>query len=172
MAVHLPAFCANCGHVFPATGLAFEGDVSGVVVKGNRQSCPLCGELADIADTTVNIVDGVFQGFSTEEWTRERLLRVQEILRAARAGAVSDEDAVQAIRDEDPRLASVLARGRSQMGTALIALLLIVVAQALAELRDDSATKQDVQDAVNQAVAYCQRYPQPPPVPPEAKPWP
>jgi ribosomal protein S27AE len=51
----LPAFCPNCGAVFPSV-IAIGGG-SGVV-RGNLQNCPFCGAMAQIADATFRTTAG------------------------------------------------------------------------------------------------------------------
>ncbi len=128
-------------------------------MKGNRETCPRCGEWAELPDGTFNIVGETIEVLSAPDLTRERLLRLAEILRTASEGGISEEDAAQAVAEEAPALAPLFDQFGPVMKKALIYFLLTVInllaAQALAEHRDHSATKQDVQSAVEQAIDIC-----------------
>jgi hypothetical protein len=158
--VQFPAFCPNCGLIFQSKLLAISGNVTGLVMKGNRESCPRCGAWAELPDGTFDVVGDTIHVLSASELTQERLTRLSAILDAARAGEISDDEAAEAVAKEAPTLAPLLEQLRPKMGRAfvlfLFAVVQILLTQAIAEHRDHSATKEDVQNAVEQAVDICQ----------------
>src|SRR5260370_38922940 len=69
----LPAFCPNCGAVFPSV-IAIGGG-SGVF-RGNVQTCPFCGAMAQIADATFQTTAGeVLAAIHAPGVTRAMLIR-------------------------------------------------------------------------------------------------
>lgn len=160
MTVTFPAFCPTCGNIFQSRLLATEGPATNITLSGNRETCPVCGGWAELPDGTFNVADDTIEVLSASRLTRERLLRLEAILGQARAGEMPVETAAEAIAIEAPALKPLLDRFSPTMRGALIAFLWVVIqillAQGVAELRDDSATKRDVQQAVEQAIDRCQ----------------
>jgi hypothetical protein len=163
MTVVFPAFCPACGLIFESRLIAIEGQgrVEGLTLKGNREPCPNCGEEAQTLEGTFDVVDDTIEVLSASGLTWEALERVSAILEQARAGEMSTDAAVEAVTNEAPSFKPLLDRYGPRMRKAFILFLLtviqILIAQGLSELRDDSATKQDVKQAVEQAVAECKR---------------
>lgn len=91
--------------------------------------------------------------------THERLVALSEMLGELRHGDLSPDNILSAVAEEEPSLSPLLERVPPPMRRAFIvflfALLQILVAQGLAELRDDAATRGDVQNAVETAVQRC-----------------
>jgi hypothetical protein len=110
---------------------------SGLTLSGSRETCPRCGEWAELPDGTFDVIEDAIHVLSASDLTLERLLRLQAILDAANAGRMTEEDAAKTVADEAPEVASLLRRLRPKMGRALIHFLLtavqILAAQALAE---------------------------------------
>jgi hypothetical protein len=164
LTVHFPAFCPHCGAIFQSQLVAIEGGgtVKNLTLAGNTEPCPNCGRDADTIEGTFDVVGETIHVLSASKLTREGLLRLQTILEAASAGNITEEAATQAIAAEDPELASFIARLRPKMGKALIWFLLaivqILVAQAVAEHRSHAVTPADVQRAVERAVEVCQQH--------------
>jgi hypothetical protein len=151
--------------------IALEGTARNITLEGNREQCPRCGELAELPDGTFNVVGETIEVLSASRLTRARLLRLADILGQARAGDLAPEAAAEAIASEAPALNPLLERFGPKMRMALLALLWavfqILLAQGVSELRDDSATREEVRRAVEQAVRKTQQAgPYRPPDPP------
>jgi hypothetical protein len=152
-----PAFCRNCGLIFPSsltgTGAA-RLDLEHVITD-----CPRCGAVADLPDGTFDVVGDTIHVLSGSQLTRERMFRLAQILDAARAREMSEDEAVEAIADVAPPLAPLIDRLRPRMGQAMWIFLSAVVGVLLqygfSALTDDSATKADVRRAVEDAVRVC-----------------
>jgi hypothetical protein len=145
-----------------------------IEMGANRERCPRCGEWAELPEGTFEVVEDAIRVLAASNLTRERLSRLQTILEAAQEGRISVEAAEQAVEEEAPELASLLQRLRPRMGRALIVFLVAVLqilgGEVLAELRDNSATKADVEQAVEMAMQACQVQPAPPPIRPGPQP--
>jgi hypothetical protein len=159
VSTRFPAFCPSCGLIFESRLLAVEGTATNITLSGNREQCPSCGSWAELPDGTFNVIGETIEILAASRLTRARLRRLADILEMARDGDISDDSAAQAVMEEAPVLAPLVRRFGPTMQRALVYLLLtiinILLAQGLSELRDDSATRQDVIDAVNRAVEIC-----------------
>jgi hypothetical protein len=171
MAVPFPAFCPHCGLIFDSHGLKIEGEVRGLTLAGNKETCPRCGQWAELPDGTFNVVDDTIQVLTASRLTTKRLLRLQAILEQANAGfraaqAMTDasvQAVSEAVVDEAPELRPLLERYGPKMQAALLFLLALIVQtliqQGVAELRDDSVTRGDVRRAVERAVEQSKQDP-------------
>jgi len=115
--------------------------------------------MAELPDGTFDVVGDTIHVLPATELTRERLERLSAILESARSGEISEKEAAEAVAEEAPALVPLWEQLRPRMGRAFVVFLLAVVqillTQAIAEHRDHSATKQDVQNAVEQAIEIC-----------------
>ena len=159
MPTQFPAFCPNCGLIFQSRLIAVEGEARGITMIGNREQCPRCGAWAELPDGTFDVVGDTIHVLFASGLTRERLSRLSTILEEAHAGNLSADAAAEAVVREAPSLEPLVQRLAPAMQRAFFWFLLMVIqvllAQGLAELRDDSATRQDVRDAVVAAVERC-----------------
>jgi hypothetical protein len=140
--------------------LIIESGMQGEIrLSGNKETCPGCGGWAELPDGTFDVIGDAIHVLSMSDLTRERLLRLQTILKAASEGRISEEEADEAVAAEAPEVASLLQRLRPKMGRALIffvsTAISILATQAIAEHRDHAATPTDIQHAVEQAVQEC-----------------
>lgn len=132
-------------------------------MRGNVETCPTCGADADLLDGTFDVAEDAVHVVFASDLTRERLALFQKILASVQAGEITFEEATEAIAAESPQFRQFFARYGPQMGTAIAAILLwmftLLAAQAVAEHRDDSASREDVQQAFDEAVRRCQMPP-------------
>jgi hypothetical protein len=128
---------------------------------GNKESCPRCGQWAELPEGTFNVTAGTIEVLTASDLTRERLARLAQIVDAARAGDISEEEATQAVIKEAPALAGLFNALGPRMGRALIVLLFAVIqilaSQAVSELRDDSPSRADLEKAIARAVDECRQ---------------
>ena len=159
--VTFPAFCPNCGLIFQSRLIGISGTAHNITLSGNREQCPRCNAWAELPDGTFDVVDETIHVLSASALTHTRLLRLQAILDQARSGDMTADAAAEAVTAEAPSLKPLFERFEPRMQRALIFFLATVIqvllAQGIAELRDDSATKHDVQEAVERAITECQR---------------
>ena len=80
--VRLPAYCPNCGAVFPSN-LSIPSGGSGTI-RYNAQTCPRCGALAYVANATYKTVAGeVLDTIQAPGVTRPMLIAFREAVRTA-----------------------------------------------------------------------------------------
>ena len=96
----LPAFCPSCGAVFPSV-LAIGGG-SGVF-RGNVQTCPRCGAMAQISDATFQTVVGeVLATVQAPGITRPMLIAFSAAVRTAYQERKSPEVLAQEVETINP----------------------------------------------------------------------
>lgn len=157
--VQFPAFCPRCGLVF-ASRMFSLSHVQGLTMSGNRESCPRCGAMAELPDGTFNVTGDTIEVLAASGLTRARLLLLADVLRSAQSQGASSEAVGEAVLAEAPALRSLVERYAPRMRQAFVVFLLMVIelllAQGIAELRDDSATREDVRKAIEQALEQVQ----------------
>jgi hypothetical protein len=118
--------------------------------------------VAELPDGTFNVTGDTIEVLSASGLTRARLQRLAAILDSARHGGMTEDAAAEAIAAEAPVLVPLIARLQPMMRRAFIvflwAVIQILIVQGVSELRDDSATRDDVRQAVEQAVEYCKQH--------------
>ena len=157
--VAFPAFCPNCGLVF-GSGVVLE-NARNVTIGNARQNCPRCGAWAELPAGTFNVIGDTIEVLAGSGLTRERMFRLRDILERAESEHADSAQAIEAVIAEAPDLRPLVERYGPKMQKALIKFLLflftVLIAQGVSELRDDSATREDVRKAVEQAVQKQQR---------------
>lgn len=156
-----PAFCPHCGLVFDSA-IHVENSRN-ITFENVRQNCPRCGGDAEIPDGTFNVLDDTIEVLAGSGLTRARLQALAAVLAEARSGERSDESAFEELRNASPALSALIDHFSPTMKKALIVFLWFVIqmllSQGISELRDDSATRTDVQEAVEHAVQEMQNHP-------------
>ncbi|MGI8712096.1 MAG: SEC-C metal-binding domain-containing protein [Solirubrobacteraceae bacterium] len=131
-----------------------SGNVLGLHLSNNTESCPRCGGQAQILEGTFNVRDGVVEVLRATVRDRELLLRFAGLARQAQVGSLAQDEAVRQIARESPEIERLLQRVPKNLRKVLIWVLLqaivVLAAQGVADLRDDSATPADVQRIVRQ----------------------
>jgi hypothetical protein len=148
MPTQIPSFCPHCGLIFPSRAFNFGGNVTNLVLTGNRETCPRCGQMAELPDGTFNVVDDTIEVLQATPLTRARLSDLANVLDRARRGAIADEDLADAVEREgnSSGVADLIRKTPPKMRHALI-LLLIFVIQTIAAHELDQA----LSDAPTQA---------------------
>jgi ribosomal protein S27AE len=104
----LPAFCPNCGAVFPSV-IAIGGG-SGVV-RGNLQNCPFCGAMAQIADATFRTTAGeVLAAIQAPGITRTMLIRFSAAAKQAYVEQKPPEALAREVEQIHPTFGTVVRK--------------------------------------------------------------
>jgi hypothetical protein len=121
--IHVPAFCDNCGNVFPS-GMVFE-NVIGVTMSGNKSQCPRCGFLARIPDGVFNFYQNAIEVLNAPETTKRDLQIFRQIIQNASTVQKPVQEVQEEIQKKVPKL-SFLAKFLPKDATELIAYLAII----------------------------------------------
>jgi SEC-C motif len=104
--VRVPAFCNNCGAVFPS-GIELEDAVAPVPVDTSVGPCPVCRQSGSVADGVLPFVGGAIEVLSTPQRTELELAQLATILTEACGNWTSPDEVVARINEELPELSSV-----------------------------------------------------------------
>jgi hypothetical protein len=120
-------FCPN-GHVFESRGIKLGGNVTGLILRGNRETCPACGAMAEIMDGEFDFVDGAVTVLSASKFTQDQLAKFGATLNELRKTRASPEVVANAIEAEAPELTTIASMLRGQNSVALAAWLAVLIA--------------------------------------------
>lgn len=152
----LPAFCDNCGTVFPS-GFAISGGGS-VTLIGNRSGpCPVCGSMGSVPDGLFSAAGDVIRLLAGPQKTVEQLQRLASVIAEARKTVSEPNKAAETIKREAPELSSIidaLPRTRNELYGFLTVLLMAVgtVIAGAALYKDRSPSEADVQNMIGKAI--------------------
>ncbi len=138
----IPAFCDNCGAIF-RSGIFLSGGTANLV--GNKAGpCPICGSMGTIPDGVFTATGNVLRLLSGPANTVERLVRLSEVINAAREQRKEPNQIVEEIKKEAPELSSIvdaLPRTRSELYNFLLVILtaLGLLIAAISSNDDDGA---------------------------------
>lgn len=149
----VPARCTHCGLTFEGRGIHIDGDVQGLVLQGNTETCPRCGNPARIVEGEFNVRNGLFEALRSTELDRDLLARLALLGQQVSAGVVAVEEAEPELAEASPAFASLLAHApasaRKAIAWTLLQVLVILASQGVAELRSDSVTPSGLKNALN-----------------------
>lgn len=103
--MNVPAFCENCGAVFPS-GLFVQG--VGVTLSHNATSCPGCGQMAWLIDGEFTIIGNTLEILSAPALTVEILRRIVSSQVQARQSHQEPPDLASQLAEVDPEAAARL----------------------------------------------------------------
>ncbi|MGG0176442.1 SEC-C metal-binding domain-containing protein [Gottfriedia acidiceleris] len=121
----VPAFCDNCGNIFPS-GIAFENSM-GITMIGNKSQCPKCGFMARIPDGVFNFYNNAIEVLQATETTIKDLQKFFTIIQTANKEESTSQEVKQEIENEVPKL-SFLAKYLPQNAKELGPYLYVIVA--------------------------------------------
>ena len=154
--VRLPAFCSNCGAVFPSA-YAVE-DSKHLELKGCVSQCPSCGIMGRVPDGVYDFVEDAITLLSGPESTKEELARFAEIVERARRENLSPEAFGVEVRRDAPAyvaIADQLASSERRQSHRDYLMILLAAIMAIQECPADQlpATPEQVIEQVCQLPA-------------------
>lgn len=151
---NLPAFCDNCGTIFPSGFLIDHA--SHVTLSGNKSGpCPKCGGMGSIPDGVFNFVGNVVEILSAPQVTLEKLQRLSQLASELKDKAV--ESTLEKIEKEFPELKETIENVRKDSGHIVTWLTLFFLAvqtviQAAAYFADKSPSKNEIQNMIDSSI--------------------
>lgn len=152
----LPAFCDNCGAVFPS-GFAISGGGSATFIGNKSGPCPSCGGMGSVPDGVFSAAGNVIRLFAGPQKTIEQLQRLASVISEARNTVSEPNKAVEKIKREAPELSSIvdaLPKTRNELYGFLTVLLMAVgtVIAGAALYKDHSPSEADVQSMIDKTI--------------------
>jgi len=123
-------FCPN-GHVFESRAFLFGGNVRNLSLRGNRETCPACGAMAEIMDGEFDVIDGSVRILSAPQITLDRLMHLRTVFGLLRDENASPARITATLAQEAPELIAALPEDTRQWLpylAVLISIIAIVVA--------------------------------------------
>lgn len=164
--MQIPVFCQHCGAIFDSRAFRFV-NATNVTLRGNRETCPNCGRMAEIPDGVFDFVGDTITVLSAPQRTQDQLRRLQDILRAARADRVSPADLADTIRRDAPDLEPIVSRLLVPKSPgelyALLTLVLTVISLILMRSEGSQLSPHEAEQLVQQAVTQAMADPPAPP---------
>lgn len=106
--MELPAFCDNCGTAF-GSGFSVSGSAMAVTLEGNKAGpCPACGGIGSIPDGIFDFIEGAVRVLAGPQRTVDELRTLALILEDARAGAITQEEAISRVEENVPGLRRII----------------------------------------------------------------
>ena len=119
----IPAYCPNCGAVFPSRSIS--GNFSNLTLRGNKESCPFCGEMADTAEGVFDIAGDFISIISAPHITKQMISDLSVAVKKAYKEKITQEKLAEEIGKIDPSFGNAIGKVR---GGYFIAALLIILA--------------------------------------------
>ncbi len=152
----LPAFCDNCGAVFPS-GFAIRGEGAKTFVGNKSGPCPVCGRMGSVPDGVFDVTDNVIRLLSGPQKTVEQLRKLASVIKEARETVEKPNKAVEKIKNEAPELSSIvdaLPKTRNELYGFLTIILMAVgsIIAVAALYKNDSPSEADIQNMIDNTI--------------------
>lgn len=129
----VPVHCPACGLRFSSRMFSFT-DPSNVTLSGNRESCPQCGEMADIQDGTYDFVGNAISSFRALDGLAIR--RFQDVLKAAESDHAGKAKVISEAAALDPTFGKFVATLQALGGLPLLLAFIALWIQWMAYTED------------------------------------
>jgi ssDNA-binding Zn-finger/Zn-ribbon topoisomerase 1 len=103
----LPAYCPNCGTIFPSHFRVRRSPFPNAF-WGNKEQCPNCRSWAEVSERVFRFTNDAIEIISAPDFTREMLRFVEDIAKRAKSGDLSQTDAVEHVNTISPKLGQLL----------------------------------------------------------------
>lgn len=139
----VPVHCPYCGLGFTSRVFHIENS-SDITLQGNRETCPRCGQLANIQDGTYDFVGNVISAIRAPGVMRADVLALQNIAKSVQSGELSAEDAESEIAKINAAFVVIWRWTNANAGaiTVLLAIIALWVAVYAAHAADMSSEQQ------------------------------
>lgn len=124
----IPSHCHSCGAVFPSRMISIEGNVQGLTLSNNSESCPFCGGRAFLADGVFNIANDVISVISAPRFTFEMLQKLGVAVAEAYKDPSKTAQLNEIAETIDPELAGVVKKLTSSNRLTMVGLFLLAMA--------------------------------------------
>lgn len=124
----IPSYCNSCGAIFPSRMLSIEGNVKGLQLSNNSETCPNCGERAYLAEGIFDIADDIISIIKAPAITKEMMKKLgMAVIEAYKNPEKTDE--LQSIAESiDPEIANAVKKITSSNKLTLVGLFLLAMA--------------------------------------------
>jgi hypothetical protein len=122
----IPAYCKSCGSIFASRAFRITGNVS-LHLAGNRETCIVCGQMADIVDGTFHATDGFLKMIGGPTLTRDILEQFSSLVERAATKEISLDALEKEVGELDPTLGEAISQILKKSPFAIVTLLIVVL---------------------------------------------
>ena len=124
----IPSHCHSCGAVFESRILSIEGNIKGLTLSNNSETCPFCGGRAYLAEGVFDIANDVVSVLKAPHITVEMLQKLGVAVIEAYKDASKTEDLCQVAESIDPGIAKTVKGITSKKSLIFVGLFLLAIA--------------------------------------------
>lgn len=152
----VPAFCSNCGLVFPSRVLSISNSRN-ITIGDSKEPCINCGSVARVPDGVYNFIGETIELLSGPERTVQELNRLAEILSLSKEKNSTYEEVMEEVKEEVPQMTSllnmVLPKTPEQF-YSFVTVILSIITLLVGLNNDDEKVENKQPIEVNQVVNY------------------
>jgi hypothetical protein len=134
--------------LFASRVFGTSGGVVGLTLRGNKESCPYCGHLADMADGVFDFTEGALRLVAGPDVTRDMLQRFGELIAKAYEVKMEPSAIEEAADLIDPKLGEAVRRARE--GAVPFWVVMIVMLYLLTKCELNLNVNLDVNQLISQ----------------------
>jgi hypothetical protein len=98
----IPVSCPHCGALFASRAFHITGNVQRLLLSGNRETCPYCGNMAHVADGLFNVAKNVLSVVAAPNITKQMLAAFEAAVRKAYTEKTPPEQLAREVEKIDP----------------------------------------------------------------------
>jgi hypothetical protein len=106
----IPVSCPHCGALFAPRAFHISGNVQGLTLSGNKETCPFCGNMAHIADGVFNVAVNVLSVVSAPNITKQMLAAFEAAVKKAVVEKITAEQLAKEVEKIDPSFGEVVRK--------------------------------------------------------------
>lgn len=126
--VMIPVSCSHCGALFASRAFRISGNVEGLTLIGNMESCPFCGQMAHIADGVFNVAGNVLSVVAAPNVTKQMLVAFDTAVKKAYAEKTAPEQLAKEVEKIDPSFGVIVRKVGKNKHLYLASLLIVLAA--------------------------------------------
>lgn len=124
----IPVSCPHCGSLFASRAFHISGNVQGLALSGNKETCPYCGSMAHIADGVFNVANNVLSVVSAPNITKQMLAAFEAAVKKAYAEKTAPEQLAKEVEKIDPSFGEAVRKAGSNNHLYVASLLIALAA--------------------------------------------
>lgn len=124
----LIAKCSSCGAIFQSLGIRVSGR-SVARLSGNKETCPHCGHLADIADGVFSTADGILKIITAPDITKEMYAAFLGLAKKAQDKEIDESQLVEAVTAIHPQLGAALKLAKKNKKLGMVVILILAISR-------------------------------------------
>ena len=124
----IPSHCHSCGAIFPSRLISISGNVKGLELSNNSETCPNCGGRAFLAEGIFDIAEDVISIINAPSFTKKMIEKLGVAVVEAYKDPNKTDDLHKVAESIDPEIAEAVKRVTSKGNLALVGLFLLAMA--------------------------------------------